>query len=80
MQISRGLLEDAFSSLGRMIKQTRLNDIVQDQFTEELASYPNGSKIVCFSCNYTSKKNKTSAVVKFDMFRCHNCGLRRRVR
>lgn len=47
---------------------------------EELKNTPNGARLTCPFCMYESKKNKFSAFIKNDMFKCMACGIAKRVR
>lgn len=79
-QIEQIILEEAMLSLQKNLAFIRKAGIVQDEFTDMLANEPDSSRVLCFSCQYSSKKNKTSAQIKQGMFKCWHCGLSRRVR
>lgn len=38
-----------------------------------------GERVLCPKCQYTSNKNKTSAVIFKDSIKCFSCGLWRRI-
>lgn len=44
-----------------------------------LSGEPDG-RLLCPFCLYTSKKNKTSAIIKKDVFKCFHCNKSGRVR
>lgn len=67
---------------GEIIRKAR--NIKMQKLELELRTYilgcSKGERILCPFCNYTSKKNPTSAKVFSDgVFKCFSCGTWRRV-
>ena len=38
-----------------------------------------GERVICPVCHYSSKKNRTSAVIFEDSIKCYACGMWRRI-
>lgn len=74
-QMMDSLLERACLELKKSRKSREQLDV---DYT--LSHLENSSKLLCPFCKYSSKKNKTSAFIKNDFFKCMACGEARRVR
>lgn len=63
----------------KQLKKVRVNR-EHLEIDQSLSHEPNGSNMLCPFCQYSSKKNKRSAFIRNDFFKCMACGIARRVR